>query len=360
MTAKVRIEYVRAAQGTDSLTIQQILGGAQTLTINASSVQSAAAPAFPSVGSRTGLTFARLSCVQGAAVVVGPSANPIATEAAGTRLDINSEPLMIAVATGDKLAFLEAADAPASIGGGGGGGGSSLGAVATAAAPTYTEGATVAQSTDLTGNTRVIDLNIGAKADAAATTDTGSFSLIALFKRLLQGITSLVTAATDTSDVNIKGPPTAIVQVVPATTAATFTTGQVVGGKLTFAAMARSGLAAPILSGILYDAVIGAKTATPFDFDLFLFNADPTGSTLTNAAAFALVAADMPKVIDVIQFKAASDWFAGNPVAIGAKRGLATPYLTTAGNIYAAIVARQSVTLVSTTDLILTLKGSPD
>ncbi len=33
----------------------------------------------------------------------------------------------------------------------------------------------------------------GAQADAAATTDTGTFSLIALFKRLLQGITTLIS-----------------------------------------------------------------------------------------------------------------------------------------------------------------------
>jgi len=33
--------------------------------------------------------------------------------------------------------------------------------------------------------------NLGAKADAVASSDTGTFSLIALFKRLLQGITTL-------------------------------------------------------------------------------------------------------------------------------------------------------------------------
>lgn len=40
-------------------------------------------------------------------------------------------------------------------------------------------------------NTGNIDTNIGAKADASATTDTGSFSLISLFKRLLEKITTL-------------------------------------------------------------------------------------------------------------------------------------------------------------------------
>ncbi len=34
--------------------------------------------------------------------------------------------------------------------------------------------------------------NFGLQADAVATTDTGSFSLIALFKRLLQGVTSML------------------------------------------------------------------------------------------------------------------------------------------------------------------------
>lgn len=38
-----------------------------------------------------------------------------------------------------------------------------------------------------------IDSNIGAKVDSVASSDTGTFSLIALFKRLLQGVTSLIS-----------------------------------------------------------------------------------------------------------------------------------------------------------------------
>jgi hypothetical protein len=46
-----------------------------------------------------------------------------------------------------------------------------------------------------TGNTSLanLDTNLGAKADAAATTDTGTFSLIALFKRALQSLTTIGT-----------------------------------------------------------------------------------------------------------------------------------------------------------------------
>lgn len=38
-----------------------------------------------------------------------------------------------------------------------------------------------------------LEVNFGAKADAVATTDTGNFSFVALFKRLLQGITTLIS-----------------------------------------------------------------------------------------------------------------------------------------------------------------------
>ncbi len=42
------------------------------------------------------------------------------------------------------------------------------------------------------GVTGVNSADFGVKADAAASTDTGTFSLIALFKRLLQNITTLI------------------------------------------------------------------------------------------------------------------------------------------------------------------------
>lgn len=41
----------------------------------------------------------------------------------------------------------------------------------------------------------VVDANLGAKADTAATDDTGAFSLIALFKRLLQKVAGVLTVS---------------------------------------------------------------------------------------------------------------------------------------------------------------------
>jgi len=49
--------------------------------------------------------------------------------------------------------------------------------------------------------------NFGAKADEVATSDTGTFSLIALFKRLLQGIQTLIATTTSNSAIKYSDSP---------------------------------------------------------------------------------------------------------------------------------------------------------
>jgi hypothetical protein len=59
------------------------------------------------------------------------------------------------------------------------------------------------------------DTNLGAKADTAASTDTGAFSLIALVKRGLQSLTSIVTAIQGTLTANIAALPKSSTSNVP-------------------------------------------------------------------------------------------------------------------------------------------------
>lgn len=82
-------------------------------------------------------------------------------------------------------------------------GNTSLSAIATSVAAIPASPATSGRQD--TGNTSLgtiatstgdLDTNLGAKADSAASTDTGTFSLIALFKRLLSTSTTLVTNTT--------------------------------------------------------------------------------------------------------------------------------------------------------------------
>jgi hypothetical protein len=87
-----------------------------------------------------------------------------------------------------------------------------------------------------TGNTSLgnVDTNLGAKADSAASTDTGTFSLIALFKRLLQTSTSLLTAAQAATPAgsNLIGKVT-LDQTTPGTTeSVTVATGQGAGATI--------------------------------------------------------------------------------------------------------------------------------
>lgn len=113
------------------------------------------------------------------------------------------------------------------IAGGGGGGGGGASAAYNATLPTYTSGASTTLQTDVNGrlittqqsqplptgaatsanqttaNTSLalIDQDIGNVADAVATSDTGTFSLIALTKRLLGKFTAL-TDGTQVATVN--------------------------------------------------------------------------------------------------------------------------------------------------------------
>ncbi len=119
MTSKLRIEYVRPQHPGDGQdlnpdAIVDIVAPGETLTIGAASVQSSVAPDFPSDRGFTGGVFARLTCVLGAVVVTEPAANPTATEAAGTRLRAG-ETRFLPVETGQRLAAIEALDAPGDL-----------------------------------------------------------------------------------------------------------------------------------------------------------------------------------------------------------------------------------------------------
>lgn len=82
-------------------------------------------------------------------------------------------------------------------GGGGGGGaitaplGSQVSAASVAITPASDAVFPLPTGASTATNQATLNTNFGAQADAAATTDTGAFSLIAFVKRLLEGVTSI-------------------------------------------------------------------------------------------------------------------------------------------------------------------------
>lgn len=112
MTSILRIEYVRLRPGaSDAEAIADIVAPGETIVgIGGVSVQSAAAPAFPTLAGFSGGVFARLTCPRGAVVVTEAGANPEAAEASGVRLVAGGSAALLPVETGQRFAAISAAE----------------------------------------------------------------------------------------------------------------------------------------------------------------------------------------------------------------------------------------------------------
>lgn len=134
------------------------------------------------------------------------------------------------------------------------------------------------------------------------------------------------------------------------TASATYTTGLVIGGKQTLANAVRvSGVAgAAGTGGFIQNVALTFSTApTGVSADIYYFDSDPTGSTCTDNAAFALVAADYAKVIGIAHV---TDFTGGNVVAVAQAQNLAMSFdLVSSTTIYACVVARSSLTVTTGT-----------
>lgn len=148
------------------------------------------------------------------------------------------------------------------------------------------------------------------------------------------------------------------VAVAPTVTNGAYSAGDIVGGLLEF------DLVAPAADRpfILQDVQIVVKSAVVPSLLLVLFNADPTGTTKTDNAAYSLAVADIFKVIAALSmpYLSATGWTDhGTPNSIRAG-SLAIPMLPATGTrkIYGLLIDLTGVTLGSTSDLQVRLSGT--
>lgn len=129
----------------------------------------------------------------------------------------------------------------------------------------------------------------------------------------------------------------------------TVTTGKSVGGLQTLANAVRvsGALGASGTSGIIQSAMLTFKDAIgSIPFDVYYFNANPTGSTCTDNTTFALVDADRDKVVGIAHI---TDLTASNTAAIGQAQNQAIPFgVASATSIYACVVTRGSAVITGT------------
>lgn len=135
------------------------------------------------------------------------------------------------------------------------------------------------------------------------------------------------------------------------TTIATYTTGQNIGGLLTLTSVTPNADQRFILQTVS----LACKSTQTVPIDVIFFTANPTGSTITNAAALVIATADYDKISEVVHI---SDWTALNTASFAQADNLARLMSPTSGsaNLYAAIVARGSIASGTTSEMTLNVK----
>lgn len=130
-----------------------------------------------------------------------------------------------------------------------------------------------------------------------------------------------------------------------------YSSGDAVGGIMTFASILR----ADAKTGYAVSARITAKTAAASmaQIDILIFNANPSSSTVTDNSAFVLADADRAKLKGVI--KVTSFDVAGTSASIGYAEGRVPATGAAADDLYAVMVARGTINLGATDDLIVEL-----
>lgn len=188
------------------------------------------------------------------------------------------------------------------------------------------------------------DVALGAKADAAATTDAGTFSLIALFKRLLGFISGLLAG---TSSVSVRTGMASVAVEFTKGSDTTYGVNDVVGPSSTavinFANMFRAngewGFVVKVTMMTDQVANVGA-------YRLYLFHTAPTA--IADGSVFTLLYADESKMIDYVDLPAMQTDGTGSTAAITKWVGsLPANAAASDVDIYGVLVSKSAQTLVN-------------
>jgi hypothetical protein len=142
------------------------------------------------------------------------------------------------------------------------------------------------------------------------------------------------------------------VAVEPTVTAGAYTAGDIIGGLMDFANIARAADELVVIMGVQ----VVSKAAVVPALTLILFNADPGSTTTTDNAAYSLNAADAFKVIASIPIPTIQDHGTPNSWRSENLGIVAAPY-TGARNLKGVLVDATGVTLTATSDIQVRLRG---
>lgn len=270
------------------------------------------------------------------------------TAAGAVAVSIPQAPIRVVISGGggslnvsSNLMKVEAAGSSSGGGGGGGGGDASEATLATRASETTAAAASVIQT--------AIRDRIGALDDASETDpDAASVSSLAA----LRGLLELFQPSTD--PVPIEGWAFAV-PVAPTVTAGAYAANDIMGGLLTFADVAQSIDSEFIVMGV---QIICKSAVILTGLTLILFDSDPTSTTKTDNAPYALNAADAlrPRASISMVNGIAQDHGTPNSIRVD---GLCIPMSPVAGTrtILGLLIDSTGLTLGSISDIQVLLRG---
>lgn len=285
---------------------------------------------------KTGPSTITVTAANGIPIMAGSCANVYAigaTHISGIT-SISTTTLQVSVGWGSAFA-----------GGGGGSGGGGGGAA------TIADGADVAEGTTTNG--------------ACAGDATSGCTALQRLSRVAVQLTNTIAAINGSvtageNHIGEIGSNQIKVQVAQTVTAGAYAAGNALGGLMTIANAARvsGSLGAAGTGGILTGMQLNSKTIqTGVQVDVFIFDANPTGSTCTDKTAFVIAAADFDKVVGIqtIPSTAAggAGWFGATTTgAVGIPTYFPVTYdLSSSTSIYACAVVRAAITPAATTDI---------
>jgi hypothetical protein len=187
---------------------------------------------------------------------------------------------------------------------------------------------------------------LGAKADSAATTDAGTFSLIALFKRLLEKFTAGIGLTAGESHIGeVGGNSTIITPSITVDTAA-YSAGDTVGGKITLTNALRAAGHNAVLQSI---HILDRSNQKPTG-SILIFNADPTAATTTDNQAFVYSTDDLKEIARIPV--ATADYATINSKAVANLSNLGRVLSAASGtSLYTVFVTDGAPDFVAGTDL---------
>jgi hypothetical protein len=199
------------------------------------------------------------------------------------------------------------------------------------------------------GNTAVVKAgNTAAAADVA----------VAVSDPTLQAIASAATPAGENHIGEIASNQIKVQVAQTVTASSAYAAGNAIGGLQTIAGAARvsGSLGAAGTGGILTGLMMNSKSLQTTQVDVFLFDANPSGSTCTDKTAFSLATADFDKVIGVVTIPGTAangaGWYAGTVGSTGVATYYPVTYdLASATSIFACAVTRGTPTYTATTDV---------